>query len=225
MQMKGTLPEVITSTNLQLLNDGLQFLFADLRTAREEYARSQRNGALIALGAFMRFSWLFEATLAERLDLPVGALRGALFGLDENIVEPLLRRVARAGRSGSSMARQALKGHVAAAVQRLLQAGIAVVDARQRVAKELRKLGMKPERGAGDVTATTVRHWCDEVEQDVGRRGAAAVAYDMTFTDDEVKRFKALPTDKARQDHALASLAAFVRDILPGTQNPVIPPV
>ena len=123
------------------------------------------------------------------------------------------------------MARQALKGHVAAAVQRLLQAGIAVVDARQRVAKELRKLGMKPERGAGDVTATTVRHWCDEVEQDVGRRGAAAVAYDMTFTDDEVKRFKALPTDKARQDHALASLAAFVRDILPGTQNPVIPPV
>jgi hypothetical protein len=85
----------------------------------------------------MRFTWLFEATLAERLDLPVGALRGALFGLDENIVEPLLRPVAEIGRSGSSMARQALKGHVAATVQRLFQAGISATEAHGLVASPL----------------------------------------------------------------------------------------
>jgi hypothetical protein len=220
MQMKGTLPAVITSTDLECLNVGLQFLFADLRTARGEYVRSQRDSVLIALGALMRFTWLFEATLAERLDLPIGALRGALFGLDENIVEPLLEPVARAGRSGSSMARQALKGHVAAAVQRLLQAGFSTNDAAHRlIAKELNKLGIRPERGSGHVTATTVRHWCDEVEQDVGRRGAAAVAYDMTFTDDEIKRFKALPTDKARQDQALSCLAAVVGELFPRSKT------
>jgi hypothetical protein len=199
-----------------LLNVGLEFLFADLRTAHEEYVHSQRNGALTALGALMRFIWLFKSPLAERLDSPVGALHGALFSLDENIVESLLRPVARAGRSGSSMARQALKGHAAAAVQRLLQAGLPTNDAAHRlIAKKLNKLGIKPERGAGDVTATTVRHWCDEVEQDVGRRGAAAVAYDMTFIDEEIKRFKALPTDKARQDQALSRLTDFVGKLFP----------
>jgi hypothetical protein len=219
MQKKGTLPEVITSNNLELLNTGLQFLFADLRTACEEYASNQRDGVLIALGALMRFIWLFEAALAERLELPVGTLRGALFGLDDNIVEPLLQPVARVGRSGSSMARQALKGHVAAAVQRLFQAGFSTPDAHTLVAEELKKRGLRPERGSSDVTPTTVRHWCDEVEEDVGRRGAAAVAYDMTFTDDEVERFKALPTDQARRDQALSRLAAFVGELFPSSKT------
>lgn len=216
LRMKGKLPEVITSEHLELLNSGLRFLFADLRTACEVYAGNQRQGALIALGACTRFLWLFETTLSERLDLPIGALRGALFGLEENIVEHLLQPAAKVGRSGLSMARQALKGQVAAAVQRIIQAGISAPDARHLVARELNKRGLKPERGSGNVTATTVRHWCDEVEEDVGRRGPAAVAYDMTFTKEEIKRFAALPTDQARRDHALSCLMAFVDHLFPG---------
>ena len=44
----------------------------------------------------------------------------------------------------------------------------------------------------------------------------------ILFADDEVKRFEALPSDQARQDLALASLAAFVREVI---LNPVIPPI
>lgn len=180
-----------------------------------------------ALGALMRFIILFEPLAAERLDVPIFVLRGALFGLDKNIGDPLLAPVGRGpGRSRSSEVRKALKGQVAATVQRLLQAGVAVVDARQRVAKELGKLGVKPERGSGDITPNTVRHWCDEVAADVGRSGGAARIYEMMFSNEENSRFKALPTDQARRDLALASLAAFVREVVPqGIQNPVIPPI
>jgi hypothetical protein len=219
MRMKGKLPEAITSEHLELLNSGLRFLFADLRTAGEVYAGNQHQGELIALGALMRFIWLFETTLSERLDLPIGALRGALFSLEKNIVEPSVRPVAKVGRSGSSMVRQALKGHVAAAVQRLIQAGFSGPDAHERIARELKKRGVKPERGSGDVTATTVRHWCDDVGKDRGRSGPAAVAYDMTFTEDEIKQFAALPTDRARRDRALSRLVAFVDAYFPGAKT------
>jgi hypothetical protein len=217
--MKGKLPEAITSEHLQLLNSGLQFLFADLRTACEAHAGNQREGALIALGACMRFIGLFETTLSERLDLPILALRGALFSLEENIVEPMVRPAAKVGRSGSSMARQALKGHVAATVQRLVQAGISGPDAHKLVARELTKLGLKPERGSGEVAANTVRHWCDEVEEDIGRLGPAAVVYDRTFTEGEIERFSALPTDRARRDHALSCLVAWVGHIFPAAKT------
>jgi hypothetical protein len=224
--MRGMLPETITSNDLEILNAGLRFFFADLRSARNDFGDNQRHGAVIALGALMRFIALLEAPFAERLDVPVLALRGALFGLDDNIVEPLLKPVAGPGRSKSSIAREALKGHVAATVERLLQAGVAAVDARRRVAKELGKLGVKPERGSGDVADNTVRHWCDEVAADVSRSGGAALVYEMMFTADENSRFNALPTDHARRDFALASLAAFVREVVPrGFQNPVIPPI
>jgi hypothetical protein len=98
-------------------------------------------------------------------------------------------------------------------------------DAHRLVAKELGKLGLKPERGSGDLKATTVRHWCDEVASEVSRTGVAGDVYDRMFTEDEVKRFKALDSDQARKDLALASLAAFVREVILGTQNPVIPPI
>jgi hypothetical protein len=215
-RMRGSLPETITSHHLEILNAGLRFFFTDLRSALAEFGDNQRHGAVIALGALMRFIALFEGPIAERLDVPVLALRGALFGLDDKIVEPLLRPVAGPGRSRSSIAREALKGQVAATVQRLLQTGVAVVDARERVAEELGKLGVRPERGSGDVTDNTVRHWCDEVDADTGRRGAAAIIYDSMFTSEEIERFTALPSNQARQDLALASLTAFIREFVSG---------
>jgi hypothetical protein len=132
-------------------------------------------------------------------------------------------RHSHGGRARSSDAREALKGHVAGTVQRLKSAGLKLDAARRRVAKELGKLGVRSERGAGEVTANSVRHWCDVVSADVGRRGLAAYNYDLMFTDDEVERFSAWPSSQAQQKFAVASLADFVRENFPelrGSQKP-----
>jgi hypothetical protein len=148
LRMKGTLPETITSDDLEILNTGLRFFFGDLRSARREFGDNRRHGAVIALGALMRLIALFEAPFAERLDVPVLALRGELLGLDENVVGPLLKPVvSRRGPPRSSIAREALKGREAAAVQCLLQAGNDTTTAHRLVAKRLRTVGIKPERG------------------------------------------------------------------------------
>ena len=82
------------------------------------------------------------------------------------------------------------------------------------VAKELTKLGVKPDRGKGGMTGNTIRHWCDHVASDVARLGAAAMVYDTMFTDEEVERFRALSPAMA-QALALASLGQYVRAIFP----------
>jgi hypothetical protein len=222
LHIRGALPETIRSVDLDVLNAGLRFFFADLRAARRDFGDNQRHGALKAVGALIRFIAIFETPLGELLHVPALVLHEALFGLEDNIVKPMLRPVKKRGRSRSSMAREALKGHVAATVQRLLQAGISTPNAQRLVAKELLALKLKLERGSGDVTATTVRHWCDEVAEDVSRSRVAAAVYDRVFAKDEVRRFEALPSDQARRHLALASLAAFVREVLPDTQNPAI---
>jgi hypothetical protein len=96
------------------------------------------------------------------------------------------------------------------------------------VANALAKQGIRAERGSGAVTATTVRHWCDEVASDVGRRGTAAMMYDSMFTDIENNRFSELPPDQA-QLYALGSLGAWVQEMICPTgsrrKNPVNPPI
>jgi hypothetical protein len=72
------------------------------------------------------------------------------------------------------------------------------------------KSGVRPERGRGKITDTTVRHWYDEVATDVSRGGDAAIVCDGMFTDEERQMFSALPSDQARRSHALKSLANFV---------------
>ncbi len=55
---KGTLPETITESNLGTLNEGLGFLFAQLREARRRYVEKGdggRAGAFMALGALWKF--------------------------------------------------------------------------------------------------------------------------------------------------------------------------
>ena len=78
------------------------------------------------------------------------------------------------------------------------------------MAEALVELGVRPERGNKQITARTVRTWCEKVAEDVGRRGAAAIVYDGMFTDDERRRFSALVSDQARHALALKSLAGFV---------------
>ncbi len=217
MRLKGSLPEIITESDLDTLNSGLGFLFARLRESRRQYDEGTDGGrvaAFTALGAIWQFIALFNSVLAEDLHVPILKLQDALTALDKNNVLPILKPIKTSGRAPSSHAYAALKGHAAATVMRLRRLHFDPDHACVLVAAGLVKLGVRPERGRGAITANTVRHWCDDVAGDVGRRGTAAIMYDMTFTDEENERFDALPPDKAR-DFAIASLRHYIQGIFP----------
>jgi hypothetical protein len=84
MKMRGRLSDTIASSDLPTLNQGLGFLFADLREASRlfhEPGDNGRAGALAAVGAFVRFVQLFKGPLAENLEVPGLRLQDALAGL------------------------------------------------------------------------------------------------------------------------------------------------
>jgi len=229
VQNAGSLPEAVAETDLDALNAGLRFLFADLRCAQRLYREEGDNGrvgASAALGAIWRFVMLFKGPLAETLHVPILNLHDALESLDNNLVLPMLKPIPCSGRAPSSDRRKALKGCAAATVQRLLRTGLKSQDANLAVAKKLRQLGIRPERGSDEITDDTVRHWCEEVAIDVARHGTAAMMYDSMFTPAEIDRFSALPMDQARS-HALNSLAGFVQEIFSEAveNKPVKPPI
>jgi hypothetical protein len=221
-QANGTLPEAIGEADLSTLNKALAFLFGRLRQARADFEQVGDNGrwgAFCALGAFRSFIMLFRTPLKEALDVPIARLQEALEGVEFNRRDPILKPpVRRPGRAPSSYAYAHLKGYAAATVERLRQAGLRRVEAHRAVARKLSQLGVRPERGSGTVTATTVRNWCNEVSSDVARRGPAAVMYDDVLSSEEEKKFSALPKDRARH-FALQSLAAWVRKIFPKAQK------
>jgi hypothetical protein len=216
-QHAGRLPEAVAENDLDTLKSGLRHLFADLRCADELYRKKGDNGragASAALGACWRFVMLFKGPLGEGLHVPILNLHASLQALDHNLVEPILRPIPCSGRAPSSDARAALRGCAAGTVQRLLQTGLKSQDANLAVANKLCQLGIRPERGSGEITDRTVRTWCEEVASDVGRHGTAAEVYESMFTSAEVDRFSALPVDQARS-HALNSFAGFVQAIFP----------
>jgi len=222
-RMSGTLPETVTAGDLEILNAGLQWLFADLRRAHRYFQNGEgygRGGAGTALGALWRFIVLFKVPFAEGLHVPIIKLQQALLALNDNNVLPMLKPVKRAGRVKSSDEREALKGWAAGTVQRLLQSGLKPAEAHRLVAKELRRLSVRSERRTGDISDTTIRHWCDDVAADVGQHGIASTLYASMHTDEATRRFSLLPSDKARRDIALRSLADFVRGAFPEFQKP-----
>src|SRR5262249_4842386 len=201
---------------LARVNQAREFLLADVRGATSlclERGDNGRSGAAVTLGAAWRFIVLFDRPHAERLHFPLLRLQDALSALENNQVEAIIKPVARIGRATSSSGRAALMGVAAGAGQRLCDAGIGRAEAVSKVAKARTKVGVRPERGRGPVTATTVRHWCNKVAEDVSRAGAAATVYDSMFTAEETARFAALQKD--RQAFALKSLVEFVRATFP----------
>jgi hypothetical protein len=227
-QFQGSLSEIIVEGDLETLNLGLGFLFARLREAREQYDQAgdgERVAAFTAVVAMWQFIVLFSSPLAEGLHVPLLNLQVALTALDQNNVMPILKPVARSGRAVSSHAYAALKGHAAASVMRLRKLDLDPKQACELVAKELARLGVRPERGSGSISTNTVRHWCDDVASDVG---TAAMMYAMTFTDEENARFDALKPAEALS-FALASLRRYVQQMFPTPRttrkNPVNPSI
>jgi hypothetical protein len=219
---KGTLPETIGKADLSTLNSGLHFLFDRLRQAREQFERegdSGRRGARTALSAFWNFITLFEAPLAETLHIPILRLQSALWMLDQGGREPILKPVRLRGRAPSSPTYDSIRGHAVATVQLLLQTGLARGDAHRAVATELRQLGVRPERGSGTVTATTVRNWCDQIPSQVDQDSTAALMYYSKLAPEEMEMFSAVPKDRAKQ-FALQLLASYVQSIIPELQKP-----
>jgi hypothetical protein len=221
-QTKGTLPEILGETHLKTLNLALGVLFTHLREARRQFEQEGddgRSAAFTALGAYWMFIVLFDGPLAESLQIPILRLQEALPALDKNLVLPIVKPIRRRGRAPSSDARATLKGHAAGTVEWLLRTGMERQDSHREVAKLLKKIGVRPERGSGSVTLTTVRHWCDEVASDVGRRSSAAIMYDSMFVSAEHERFSTLAQDQARR-FALDTLAAWVRTVFPELGKP-----
>jgi hypothetical protein len=220
---KGTLPETIGEADLSTLNLALGFLFDRLRQAHalfEQEGDSDRQSVFSALGAFWSFTTLFGGPFAENLHVPIMRLQDALWMLDHGQTMPMLMPVRRrrGGRAPSSQTHASLRGHAAAAVQLMRQAGLARDDAHKAVATELRQLGVRPERGSGTVTATTVQNWCDEVAKDVGRHGTVAMMYEHKLARGQAM-LSASPKNQARQS-ALEYLTYWVRTLIPELRKP-----
>lgn len=191
---KGTLQEDITSSELKKLKSALKFLFASLREIRPLYqnaeAKDRRRAICVALSFYCRFIQLFQKPLEEGLDVPILHLTDALGGLDDNLVSPILQAVPKEGRSKSSDVHNALKGLVAATVTYLCENGFRKPDAHKALAQWLNKIGVRSERGSGDITANTVRNWCAEVSSLTGA-ATAAIMRDEMLAESEWKRLAA----------------------------------
>jgi hypothetical protein len=205
-RFKGTLPEVITPSELQILNSALSYLFASLREIRPLYqkaeAKDRRHAIRVALSFYCRFIQLFQKPLEEELDVPILHLNDALGGLDDNLVLPILQTIPRKGRSRSSDVHNALKGLVAATVTYLCENRFPTADAHKALAQWLNKLGVRSERGSGDITPNTVRNWCAEVSS-LGKTSTAtaAIMCDEMLAESEQKRLAAA-AKKATPEYA-----------------------
>jgi hypothetical protein len=155
------------------------------------------------------------------LHVPIMRLQDALWVLDQGEAKPMLKpmRRPRGGRAPSSQTYASLRGHAAATVELLiLHAGLARDDAHRAVARQLSRLCVRPERGSGTLTATTVRNWCDEVSSDYGRRGPAAWMYDHKLARGK-EMLSGLSKTQARQA-ALEELTYWIRTLSPELQKP-----
>jgi hypothetical protein len=170
----GILPDQIRSADLANVNLGLEFLFGELREAAERHKKGDnggRSGTIQAVEAVTLFLHMFSSTHTEKLDVPLALLVNALSALDRNAIQSVVKPVRRSGRPHASGVRQALKGVVAYTIRRLKDVGMDERSAQQAVVPRLKAFGIKPDRGSHDLTARTVRDWCEATVA-----GAAGVA-------------------------------------------------
>ena len=222
---KGTLPEDITSSELQILNEALSSLFAALRESRPLYEKAEvedrRRAICVALAFYCRFIQLFKKPLEEGLDVPILHLNDALAALNDNSVLPILQPIPKKGRSESSDAHKALKGLVAATVTYLCENGFRTPDAHKALAQWLNKLGVRSERGSGDITPNTVKYWCAEVSS-LESTATAAIMFNKMLAEPERERSAATAKKLTPEGAARNRLILWVNTHSPALK--VIPP-
>jgi hypothetical protein len=195
----GSLPEMLGPADLPKLNEGLRYLFKELREAQAVYiSGSHLDGVYSSLVAVHAFLALFSSVGEKGLFVPLSELESALWALGEGVTEPLLRPVSRkAGRPKASQLRQEFVGMVAFTVQQLRDLGYSVPEAHQAVADELNSVGAKPDRGSDRFTARTIRDWCERVSEDVGRHLPAAQRYAQLAADPRTAAVHRMPREAA----------------------------
>jgi len=105
---------------------------------------------------------------------PINDLLSSLISLNDGKVSPLLKPVSRSGRPRNSVAKEGAKATAVFVVKRLAGMGLDPNLAYERVARVCRQAGVSPGRKGGknqigtEMTARTVRKWCDDISADVG---------------------------------------------------------
>jgi hypothetical protein len=224
----GILPEIIGAGDLECLNSALAEMFEVLRQAALLRPTYQRAAAVRALNAVSFFIMRFHTGVGQNLHAPLMDLASALLALNENKVEPLLKPTpaSAGGRAPDSPARQALIGFAVGAVGRLQWAGLQRAVAHKAVADTLHKIGIRPSRGSGRLTARTVREWCERTAADIGGRSIAAMNANLMLTDEWQAKITALPPSDARK-FLLDALTVNVRELNlddAAPQKPANPP-
>jgi hypothetical protein len=199
----GTLPEVITEANLPILNEGLRLFFAELRVAAKWFHTGEgdgRGGAVMSVDALWKFIALFDRPLSEGLHMP------AQSHFDELTHENPRHLTG---------VQQVIRGQAAGTVKRLMQAGLSQHEAHKQVAKVLVKHRVSKQRHGQQISANTVRYWCEDVAADVSRKGMAAIAFDRMFTEMDNTFYASLPSDGERRNCALRALSDFLHNVAP----------
>jgi hypothetical protein len=214
------LPESVSVGEVARLNIAFRHLWAELREAQSEFADGNRlTGAYLSLVAVIAFLSLFGPVRREGLSVPLAALEDALWALDEGVVQPILKpaRRARTGRARSSVLYQEAKGTTVYVVHRLRSLGLGQKEAQKIVGAELRRMGVKPDRGSGEITARTIRGWCDEVAAD--RQGTAAQRCYLLVSHPADKTLDGMPPEAAKS-LLLSRLRRFLTKIGAKPPNP-----
>jgi hypothetical protein len=165
---------------IEATNEAFDFLYGELREAKRRFEAGNdagRDGVIHALETIVKFLGLYEPVLTGGLHAPLAMLFDALMHLDDGDVLPMLQKVPHSGRARASAGRESLMGMVAYTVDALCATGMPLDDARETVACELQRAGVRPGRGRGEFTSRTVRTWCEKVAADVGARGEAKQTY------------------------------------------------
>jgi hypothetical protein len=197
----GSLAAPLGPAELVTLNMGLRYLFEELGTAHDVYASGQHlDGAYGSLCAIVAFLSMFRPVGVEGLFVPLAALESALWALDEGVVEPILKppRPPKSGRARSSVLHQELKGVAVYVAHRLCDLGLSQPEAFKAVSDDLKRIGVKPDRGSGEIEPRTVRGWCEEVAEDVGHHGTAALRYHALRSHPANMTLDKIPQEAAR---------------------------
>jgi hypothetical protein len=181
-------------------------LFAGLQEANRLFVEGKdagRLGAIEALNTVAQFLLYFEGTTDLRQ--PFIALLNALVSLNDGQVLPLLEPYRRPSRPPASAVRQNVQAMAAITVHRLRETGLNINEAYEKVAQVCREAGVKPGRSGKDslgqepeITARTVRFWCEKIEEDVGRHSEAAKAFDRLRQSPHAQAIKSEPKEAIR---------------------------